>query len=220
MTLSRIRREHGYHLSRQLWPDAETQCGLDGSALDCDGSSRHLHLDCNMRTILCTEARHGRAILEIFNDAIVNSTAVYDYQPRPPEWISSWFAAKRAADYPVVGVEDPSGTLLGFGSYGAFRAWPAYRYTVEHSIYVGKDHRGRGIGRVLLNELIEQARAHDRHVMVGGIDAGNAASIALHLSSGFEHAGTIRHAGFKFGRWLDLAFYQRILDTPARPSEQ
>ncbi len=172
-----------------------------------------------MRTILCIEECHAHAILEILNDAILNSTAVYDYKPRAPESMLTWFAAKRAADLPVVGVEDSSGKLLGFGSYGTFRAWPAYRYTVEHSIYVEKDHRGRGIGRVLLAELIEQARCQDKHVMVGGIDTGNATSIALHLSLGFEHVGTIRHAGFKFGRWLDLAFYERILDTPMQPSE-
>jgi phosphinothricin acetyltransferase len=172
-----------------------------------------------MRTILCSEERHAGAILEIFNDTILNSTAIYDYKPRPREWVASWFAAKRTASLPVVGVEDASGRLLGFGSFGAFRAWPAYHYTVEHSIYVEKDYRGRGIGRALLEELIDQARLQNKHVMVGGIDTGNAASIALHLSLGFVHAGTIRHAGFKFGRWLDLAFYQRILDTPAVPTE-
>lgn len=173
-----------------------------------------------MRIVLCNEECHATAILEILNDAIVNTTAVYDYKPRPPEWMASWFAAKRAADYPVVGVENLSGRLLGFGSYGIFRAWPAYRYTVEHSVYVDKNCRGCGVGRLLLTELVEQARSRDKHVMVGGIDARNSASIALHLRLGFEHAGTIRHAGFKFGHWLDLAFYQRIFDTPALASEQ
>jgi L-amino acid N-acyltransferase len=90
---------------------------------------------------------------------------------------------------------------------------------VEHSVYVHKDHRGRGFGRTVLKELIARATAQDYHLMIGGIEAGNTASIALHESLGFQHAGTIRQAGYKFGRWLDLAFYQLILPTPATPSD-
>jgi L-amino acid N-acyltransferase YncA len=170
-----------------------------------------------MPIVACTEERHAGAILAILNDAIVHSTALYDYKPRSAESMLSWFAAKRNGGFPVIGVEDDAGQLQGFASYGSFRAWPAYKYTVEHSIYIHKDHRGRRLGRLLLDELIAQARRHDVHVMVAGIDATNAASVALHERLGFQHAGTIRQAGFKFGRWLDLAFYQRILDTPAEP---
>jgi L-amino acid N-acyltransferase YncA len=172
-----------------------------------------------MQIVACTEERHAGAILEILNEAIVNSTALYDYRPRSAESMLSWFAAKRDGRFPVIGIEDDAGSLQGFASYGAFRAWPAYKYTVEHSIYIHKDHRGRGLGRVLLEELVARARRHDVHVMVAGIDAANTASVALHTRLGFQHAGTIRQAGFKFGRWLDLVFYQRILDTPARPVE-
>ena len=118
---------------------------------------------------------------------------------------------------PVVGCVDDEGRLLGFASYGSFRAWPAYKYSVEHSVYVHKDHRGRGIARLLMEQLLEEAAARDVHVMVGGIDATNAASIALHEKLGFTYAGTIRQAGFKFGRWLDLAFYQKTLPTPLQP---
>jgi L-amino acid N-acyltransferase YncA len=109
------------------------------------------------------------------------------------------------------------GDLLGFPSLGTFRAWPAYKYRVEHSVHVPRDHRGQGLGRVLLQEVIAAARAHDLHVLVGGIEATNTASIALHTAPGFSHAGTIAHAGFKFGRWLDLCFYKLVLDTPAAP---
>jgi L-amino acid N-acyltransferase YncA len=129
----------------------------------------------------------------------------------------AWFATKRSNGFPVIGLEDEAGTLLGFASYGTFRAWPAYKYSVEHSIYVHKDHRGKGLGRTLLGAIVEAAQARNVHTLIGGIDATNAGSIALHESLGFTHAGTIRQAGFKFGRWLDLAFYQRILDTPAEP---
>jgi L-amino acid N-acyltransferase len=109
--------------------------------------------------------------------------------------------------------------MMGFGSYGTFRAFPAYKYTVEHSVYVAADCRGRGLGKTLLQEIITQARAQNYHVLVGGIDSQNATSIHLHQRFGFEHAGTIRQAGFKFGRWLDLEFYQLILETPAQPVE-
>ncbi|MBB4127380.1 phosphinothricin acetyltransferase [Xanthomonas translucens] len=172
-----------------------------------------------MHLVDCTEQRHAGAILEIFNEAIVHSTALYDYRPRPPESMVGWFAAKRAGDFPVIGIEDAAGTLLGFASYGTFRAWPAFKYSVEHSVYVHRDHRGKGLGRRLLLALIEAAQARGVHVLVGGIDASNSGSIALHEQLGFVHAGTVREAGFKFGRWLDLAFYQRILATPADPHD-
>ena len=167
----------------------------------------------------CTPERHGAAILALLNDAILHSTALYDYKPRSPESMQAWFAAKRAGGYPVVGLEGAEGELLGFASYGSFRAWPAYKYTVEHSVYVQAGQRGRGLALRLMRELIAKARQQDLHVMVGGIDVENAASIALHRRLGFAHAGTVRHAGYKFGRWLDLAFYQLILDTPAQPVE-
>jgi L-amino acid N-acyltransferase len=170
-----------------------------------------------MEFIHCSLESHGRQILDILNDAIVNSTALYDYKPRTLENMAGWFKAKEAGRYPVIGAIDASGELLGFASYGSFRAWPAYKYSVEHSIYIHKDHRGRGLGKTLLLQLIESARGQNYHVMVGGIDVANAASIALHEKLGFVHAGTIKQAGFKFGRWLDLGFYQLILDTPVAP---
>jgi len=170
------------------------------------------------RTIVhCTFERHADAILEIFNDAILNSTALYDYKARTPQSMVSWFDAKRSGGFPVIGVEDGEGRLLAFGSYGTFRAWPAYKYTVEHSVYVEKDQRGRGLGRTVMQELIAAARQNDVHAMMGGIDATNAGSIALHEQLGFKHVGTLPEVGFKFGRWLDLAFYQLLLDTPAHP---
>jgi len=165
----------------------------------------------------CEPRRHSAAILAIFNEAIANSTALYDYQPRVAESMVGWFEAKARGRYPVIGIEDDAGTLMGFGSYGAFRAWPAYKYTVEHSIYIDTRFRGRGIGRRLLEAVVDAAVKQDYHVMVGGIDAANAVSIRLHERLGFRHCGTVAQAGFKFGRWLDLAFYQKILATPAAP---
>ena len=170
-----------------------------------------------MNLIDCEPRRHSAAILAIFNEAIANSTALYDYQPRVAESMVGWFEAKARGRYPVIGIEDDAGTLMGFGSYGAFRAWPAYKYTVEHSIYIDTRFRGRGIGRRLLEAVVDAAVKQDYHVMVGGIDAANAVSIRLHERLGFRHCGTVAQAGFKFGRWLDLAFYQKILATPAAP---
>jgi L-amino acid N-acyltransferase YncA len=167
--------------------------------------------------VQCTLERHGQEILAIFNEAIETSTALYDYQPRPASSMVGWFDAKRAGAFPVIGIEDAAGKLLAFGSYGGFRAWPAYKYTVEHSVYVHKDDRGRGFGRIVMQALIPAARERDVHAMIGGIDAANAASIAMHERLGFTHAGTLRQVGFKFGRWLDLAFYQLLLKTPAHP---
>lgn len=165
----------------------------------------------------CTEAVHASAILEILNDAIVNSTALYDYKPRPPEAMAPWFGTKRANGFPVIGAVDAAGTLLGFASWGTFRAFPAFKYTVEHSVYVHRDHRGRGLGERLLRELIHRAREAQVHVIVGCIDATNTGSIVLHTRLGFTHSGTVKEAGFKFGRWLDAAFYQLNLETPAQP---
>ncbi|WP_374604958.1 N-acetyltransferase family protein [Niveibacterium sp.] len=165
----------------------------------------------------CTFERHADAILAIFNEAIVSSTALYDYTPRPPESMVTWFETKRKGGFPVLGIEDAEGRLLAFGSYGTFRAWPAYKYSVEHSVYVHKDHRGKGLGPEVMQALIAAARRNGVHAMIGGIDASNTGSIALHQRLGFKHVGTLPEVGFKFGRWLDLAFYQLLLDTPTQP---
>ena len=172
-----------------------------------------------MKIVDCSHAAHAEAILAILNEAIVTSTALYDYVPRPPESMVGWFRAKEQGGFPVIGAVAHDGTLMGFASYGTFRAFPAYKYTVEHAIYVHKDYRRHGVARALMLHLIERARQQEFHSLVGGIDMDNRASIALHESLGFVHAGTIRQAGFKFGRWLDLGFYQRLLDTPLAPRD-
>jgi L-amino acid N-acyltransferase len=170
-----------------------------------------------LQFIKCTYAAHAAAILDIFNDAIVNSTALYDYQPRQPESMVDWFKIKDRGDFPVIGAIDDSGRLLGFASYGTFRNWPAYKYSIEHSVYVHPADRRKGIGFVLMQQLILAATAQQYHTMIGGIDLTNTNSINLHEKLGFSHAGTIYQAGFKFGRWLDLGFYQLILETPGEP---
>jgi L-amino acid N-acyltransferase len=165
----------------------------------------------------CTLERHGQAILAILNHAITTSTALYDYQPRPYAAMHTWFANKAVGNYPVLGLENEAGDLLGFASYGTWRAFPAYKYSVEHSVYVHHAHRGQGFAKTLMQQLIAHAQTQNLHMLIGAIDASNAASIALHAQLGFEPAGTVRQAGFKFGRWLDVAFYQMLLPTPFEP---
>jgi L-amino acid N-acyltransferase len=170
-----------------------------------------------MELVPCDEAEHSGAILEILNDAIVSSTALYDYRPRSIATMSAWFEAKRSGNFPVWGAIDDTRRLVGFATYDVFRVRPAYKYSVEHSVYVARDARGAGIGTQLMRRLIENAVEQQKHVLIGGIDADNEGSVAFHQRLGFVHAGTIKQAGFKFGRWLDLAFYQMILATPHEP---
>ena len=173
----------------------------------------------DFRIIPCQPDAHAAAVREIFNDAIANTTALYDYRPRSPETVLRWFGNKARDGYPVLAAVDGAGELLGFASYGSFRAWPAYKYSVEHSLYVRGDRRRSGVGRALLAAVVDHAAGQGYRTVIGGIDADNAASIALHVAQGFEHAGTIRDAGYKFGRWLNLAFYQKLLRGPERPVE-
>jgi phosphinothricin acetyltransferase len=167
--------------------------------------------------IPCTKARHAAAILDIFNDAILTSTALYDYQPRTLSSMDDWFANKLKGNFPILGLENAAGQLIAFGSYGTFRAFPAYKYTVEHSVYVHRDHRKQGLGLQIMQALIEAAQQNDLHAMIGAIDASNDGSRALHQRLGFQHVGTLPQVGFKFGRWLDLAFYQLLLNGPQNP---
>lgn len=174
-------------------------------------STRMTWIDCGRE--------HSEAIRAIFNEAIVNSTALYDYKPRTQEFMDAWFTTKEAKNLPVIGALDETGALMGFGSYGPFRTHAAYKYSVEHSIYVDARFRGRGVGKLLLQRLVERATQQGYHMMIGVIDALNATSISLHQKAGFESCGSIRHAGYKFGRWLDLALYQLVLTAPESPSE-
>jgi phosphinothricin acetyltransferase len=162
----------------------------------------------------CTRA-HSPEILAIFNDAILHTTALYEYEPRTPEFMAAWFEAKERASLPVLGAFAADGTLAGFASYGPFRGTlPGFRYTVEHSIYVNQSYRRQGVARTLLTELIAQATAREVRVMVGVIDSANLASLALHDAFGFARAGVLRNVGFKFGRWLDVDLVQLTLPGP------
>ena len=156
------------------------------------------------------EAADLEAMLAIYNDAILKTTAVYDYQPRSSDLQRQWFETKQAQRLPVFVAHDGA-TIIGFGSFGPFRPWPAYQFTVENSLYVDSTHRRKGAGTALLASLVNAARTAGYHAMVAGIDATNEASLALHRKAGFEPVAHFREVGWKFERWLDLVFMERML---------
>ena len=150
------------------------------------------------------------AILAIFNHEIATSTAVYMDAPTTLEERLAWWRGRVNDGFPVIVTEDATG-VTGFGSFGEFRGRPGYRFTVEHSVYVRSDRRGRGLGAALVAHLLDRARTMGKHVMVGGVDAENLPSLQFHERLGFERVAHFKQVGFKFGRWLDLVFLQRTL---------
>ena len=154
------------------------------------------------------------AILAIYNDVLATSTAIYRDEPATLDDRRSWLAARQAEGHPVLVAID-GGEVVGFAGFGGFRPWPGYRFTVEHSVHVRADRRGRGVGGALMRPLITRATALGMHVMIAGIDADNAGSIRFHERLGFTPAAHLRQVGFKFGRWLDLVLMQRILEGGA-----
>jgi len=153
-------------------------------------------------------------ILAIYNDAVLNTTAVWNETVVDLENRRAWLAERDRLGYPVL-VAVENGEVLGYASFSDFRAWDGYRYTVEHSVYVRSDKRRLGIGRALLTPLVDWARELGKHVMVAGIEASNEASIRLHTRLGFKKVGQLEQVGTKFGRWLDLVFMQFTLNEPA-----
>lgn len=149
-------------------------------------------------------------ILNIVNHNILYSTAVYDYEERSLEDIEAWFKDKQVNNWPVI-VAEHDGQIAGYGTYGTFRTKEAFKYTVEHSVYVADGYTGKGIGKALLAELINTSKQQGFHTMIGCIDADNKGSIDFHKKFGFTDAGTVKQVGFKFDRWLDMQFMQLIL---------
>lgn len=150
-------------------------------------------------------------ILAIYNDAVANTTAIWNDALVDLENRRAWLGDKQLSGYPVLVAAAGDGAVLGYAAFDNWRAWDGYRHTVEHSVYVRQDARGRGVGKALMIALIRRAEAMGKHVMVAGIDAQNEASIHLHKQLGFEEAGLLKEVGTKFGRWLDLVFMQLTL---------
>ncbi|MGW4480169.1 GNAT family N-acetyltransferase [Rhodococcus triatomae] len=146
-------------------------------------------------------------ILEIHNEAVRNTTAIWDEETVDVGDRRAWLHDRHAHGFPVL-VAVSGGRVSGYASYGVWRAKSGYRHTVENSVYVHPDHHGRGIASALMTELISRARAGRVHVMVASIESGNAVSIALHERFGFQVVGVMPEVGVKFGRWLDMTFMQ------------
>ena len=156
------------------------------------------------------QIKDAQAILEIINYNILNATALYDYEPRTLENQMAILEEKLSKGFPVV-VATEEETVVGFGYYSEFRYRESYKFSVEHSVYAHPNHIGKGIGKLILENLIDLAKAQKLHTMIGVIDAENQSSIEFHKKFGFEIAGTIKESGFKFNRWLHSVFMQKML---------
>ncbi|GGK00735.1 GNAT family N-acetyltransferase [Pseudomonas matsuisoli] len=156
-----------------------------------------------------------KGIREIYNEAVENSTAIWNDTSVDLENRKAWFAERRANGFPVLVATDDNDSVLGYATYGPWRPHDGFRHTVEHSVYVREGQRGSGIGRALMETLIDLARQDGKHVMVGAIESANRGSIHLHQQLGFLHVGQLREVGTKFGRWLDLTFMQLNLEPRA-----
>jgi len=155
------------------------------------------------------------ALLAIYNEVIATSTAIYTEQPATLDDRVTWWNARIAQGYPVLVATDGSG-VIGFASFGDFRSWPGYRFTVEHSVHVRADRRGGGVGTALMRVLLARAADLRKHVMIAGVDADNQASLQFHERLGFRRVAHFNEVGFKFDRWLDLVFLQRLLEPDTR----
>ncbi|MFZ4105483.1 GNAT family N-acetyltransferase [Flavobacterium sp.] len=149
-------------------------------------------------------------ILEIINYNILYSTALYDYEPRTLENQIAILQEKMTKGFPVL-VATENEKVVGFGYYSEFRFREAYKFTVEHSVYVHPNYHGKGTGKLILENLILLAKGQNLHTMIGVIDSENQSSIEFHKKFGFEFAGTIKESGYKFNRWLDSVFMQKML---------
>ena len=151
------------------------------------------------------------AILDIYNEAVLNTTASYDYEPRTLEHRTAWFEERTRDKYPIFVAEDAKGQVIGWSALNPFHTRIGYRFTAENSVYVAAGERGKGLGKLLLGPLIDAARTRGLHAIIAVIDAQNEPSIRLHAHFGFEKVGLFKQVGFKFDRWLDVVYMERIV---------
>jgi phosphinothricin acetyltransferase len=154
-------------------------------------------------------------VTAIYNEVLTNSTAIYNERPATVEERVSWWRSRIAQDFPVLVAADGA-HIAGFGSFGDFRAWPGYRFTVEGTVHIHAGSRGQGVGTELLNGILARAKSAGKHVMIAGVDSENAASLRFLERFGFERAGQLREVGYKFDRFLDLVFLQYWITPPLR----
>lgn len=157
-------------------------------------------------------------ILEIYNEAVLNTTATADYEPQTLEKRARWFDDHARTNLPIFVAEDADDRVVGWSSLSPYHGRFGYRFSAENSVYVAADQRGRGIGKLLLPPLIEAGQQLGLHAIIASVDASNEASIRLHASCGFEYAGRLREVYCKFGRWLDVIYMERLLNDLPPPS--
>ncbi len=162
-----------------------------------------------------TEADQPR-MQQIFNQEVEYSTASWEWSPLSNQDWNDWFDA-HTRDHHVLLVAEVDSEVAGFAGYGAFRTKAGYASTVEDSIFIEERHRGRGLGRRLLAQLVGEARLRGVHAMVAAVTGENTSSIRLHRALGFAEVGRLPEVGHKFGRWLDLVLLQIILDDRTAP---
>ena len=157
-----------------------------------------------------------QAILDIYNEVILNTTAVYSEKPHTLQMRTDWYRDRVNNNFPVF-VADAGGQVAGFSSFGHFRVWPCYRYTVEVSVYVEQSFRGKGISKKLLGALVNRAMQMNIHAIIAGISADNEISVKLHQAFGFTEVAHFKEVGYKFNRWLDLKFFELIIENRPGP---
>ena len=157
------------------------------------------------------------SILRIYNDAVLHTTATYDYEPRTLEHRLQWFDDHEAQRYPIFVAINDQEQLVGWSSLNRYHDRIGYRFTTENSVYVDLVFRGRGVGTLLMPPLIEGATTRGLHAILASIDAQNESSIRLHAKFGFEKVGLFRRVGYKFGRWLDVMYMERLIQENAEP---
>ena len=151
------------------------------------------------------------SILKIVNFEIEHTTSIYDYEKRTLQNQTAWFESKKLEKIPVI-IAEENGDVIGFGTFGIFRPWAGYQFSLEHSIYLEKNSRGKGTGKKIMTKLIHLAKEQGFHIMIAGIDANNSKSIKFHHNFGFKEVGRFNQVGFKFEKWLDLIFMQLFLE--------
>jgi phosphinothricin acetyltransferase len=168
----------------------------------------------NAEVLIRPAARHDlKSILEIYNDAVLNTTASADYEPQTMSQRIQWYESRKKMGFPMFVAEAPGRRVVGWASLSPYHTRPGYRFTAENSVYIAADWRGRGIGRHLMIRVIESAREIGLHAIVASIEATSEASIRLHASLGFEQRGHLRELIHKFDRWLDVVYMELVLDA-------
>ena len=156
------------------------------------------------------ERRDADALRAIYNVEVLDSTVTFDLRPRSLAEQLAWID-DHSGGHPAIVAVTPDDDVVGFASLSPYRPRPAYSTTVEDSIYVHRDLRRQGVGRLLLTDLVALAREHGFHSVIGRIVGDHGASIALHAACGFEPVGREREVGRKFNRWLDVVLMQLML---------